>query len=191
MRIFRINSDHSCHSLLPAADDFFKSAGAVFSPQPKVEKWKHFGPSGPDFIVRELAKTKDGNFLDLSLGVLVFDDLVRSSAAGRTLAAVGEILPARLEDRGSSLWVCNVLTTYDCFDRERSKFLAAGPVVVQVHEYAFLPDLIGDCSVFKTQVQQNTAIFTIADRGNPEEEFYHQYQEAGFTGLVFQEIWND
>jgi hypothetical protein len=191
MKIFRINPDNSCHSLLAADfNDYVCKVGPVFTPQPKAENWKEFGSSGPEFYVRDPAGTKKGNFFNFTLGALVFDDLVAQSAVGGILAVAGEILPAQLEGNNSPLSVCNVLTIYDCFDRGRSKFRQAGPVVVEVYEYVFLPHLIGDCSIFKAQVEQKTAIFTIADRGDSENEFYHQYMKSGFNGLIFQEIWN-
>jgi hypothetical protein len=190
MKILRILADHSYYSLLAVDLDYYRKTG-VFRPEPKARQWEEFGPEGPVFHVREPSKTKKGNFHDLILGVLACDEAVRQSAIGRELEKSGEWLPARLEHPCEPVHVFNALTVYDCFDLERSRYAKAGTVINQVFEYVFKPELVGECSVFKTQVGQNTSVFTVADRGDPDHEFFYEYQKAGFTGLVFEEVWSD
>ncbi|GAA5120529.1 hypothetical protein JIN84_05710 [Luteolibacter yonseiensis] len=127
----------------------------------------------------------------LEPGALVYAGSVHLSAVGRILEASGEVLPARVERNPEPFHVLNVLATYDCLDMEASKYRMAGTAVAEISDHVFKPDTIGDLSIFKTQVRQNVAIYTVADRGDPENEFYHQYHNAGLTGLAFEKVWSD
>lgn len=190
MRVLQIKPDFTCHSLLPSDPGFFDQAG-FFLPEPKAALWVRFGEEGPSFYTRQPASTAKGDFLDAVPGALAFDTSLRGDPIGTLLEACGELLPARLEGAAAPISLLNVLTVYDCFDLERSKFRKAGSAVVEIFEHVFLPEKIGGVGIFKTQVKQRTTIYTVADRGDPADEFFHQYRNAGLSGLVFEEVWHD
>jgi hypothetical protein len=190
MRVFQIKPDYAYSSLLPSNPRFFDIAG-IFKPQPKASQWSEFGDEGPSFYARDPALRFGGNFFDVVAGALAFEASLRDGPVNSLLAQAGEILPARLEGFSSPISILNVLTVYNCFDLERSNFRKAGSIVVEIFEHVFLPEEIGEVGIFKAQVKQNTTIYTVADRGNPDLEFFHRYRSEGLTGLVFDEVWHD
>ncbi|MCW1886875.1 hypothetical protein OKA04_19200 [Luteolibacter flavescens] len=187
MKVFLIRSDHRCYSLLPKDPAFFDKVG-LFDGQPIEGIWSRLDDQERAFQVREPDTTRAGGFHDLVLGCLVYGDAVRMSKVGGILGKSGEVLPGTIEGYGP-VFVLNPLASYPCFDLERSNYRKAGTAVVQVFEHVFLPDEIGDASVFKAQVRKRTSIYTVSDRGDPENDFYHQYQEACLSGLIFEEVW--
>ena len=189
MKVFAIQPDHRCFSLLPTDPMFFGKVG-FFDGFSMSEPWAKLDEDSRTFYVRDPRKTVAGDFHSLALGCLVYNDAVRSSKAGEILEEAGELLPGRIE-RVGPVHVLNPMVSYPCFDLERSKYRKAGTAVVEVFEYAFLPEEIGEANVFKDQVRKGVSIYTVADRGDPEKEFYYRYQKAGLTGLVFTELWSD
>jgi hypothetical protein len=110
---------------------------------------------------------------------------------GEFLESCGEVLPAVIEDTHEEFYIHNPLTCYNCLDREKTKLRTTpdGKVVVQIYEYAFHLERMGGESVFRIPETHRTELLASNGRGDPWEDFFHQYHEGGYTGLRFEKVW--
>lgn len=187
MKIYRITADHDYWSLLPVQKDQYVKL-RLFQLENMRSTWPNLS-----FYVRDPARTKKGNFFNLSLGCLAYDKTVYDGDVGETIERSGEVLTALIDGSDEKFYIFNPTACYNCFDRKNSvaDWTPDGTVAIQVQKYAFHPDRIGDCNLFKIPEMKRVGLFALVGRDEPEDEFYAQYHALGFTGLQFEEVWSD
>ncbi|MCB1088193.1 MAG: hypothetical protein KDM63_14170, partial [Verrucomicrobiae bacterium] len=132
------------------------------------------------------------DFFNVGLGCLAFSQKVLQSHLGEIIQDAGELLKGRLSDTGEDFFILNPLVIVNCFDKDSSKYRATpdGTVIVQVEKYHFHGNRIG-VSLFKIPETFRTCVYASHMAVEPDDEFFRVYNEEQFTGLVFEEVWND
>lgn len=187
MKIFRIHSDNDFWGFLPVEREKYLEL-KLFQLDLMRSAWPSLS-----FYVRDPARTKRGNFFNLSLGSLAYDQAVLDSDLGETIEKSGEVLSATLDDTKEKFYVFNPTSCYNCLDRDNTeaRWTPDGTAAIQVKKFAFHPGRIGDVNLFKIPEMKRVGLFALAGRDEPEDEFYAQYHALGFTGLRFEEVWSD
>jgi hypothetical protein len=187
MKIYQVSANHDFWSLLPVEkDEYLKMK--LFQLESMRANWPNLS-----FYVRDPARTNRGNFFNLSLGCLAYDQNVNQSDLGEIIERSGEILNATLESTKEHLYIFNPTACYNCLDRKNTnaRWTPDGNVAIQVQKFVFHPDRIGDVNLFKIPEMKRVGLFALVGRDEPEDEFYTQYHALGFTGLEFNEVWSD
>ena len=147
-----------------------------FEAQPVSDRWVELS-----FFLDDPRK-KRGGFLGWSTAP-VMEQHVRDAMVD-IVEPAGELLPGMCEDVGP-IYFLNVLENLDCFDEDRA-IEDAG-----VKRWAFHPDRIGDCSLFKLSAFPFSPLFTYTGKLDPDKEFKNRYERLGLGGLKFQLVWSD
>jgi hypothetical protein len=186
LKIYRLRPDYAKFSLLPVHRNAFAKPG-LFQLAPMRSSWEPV-----TFYVRDPVRTVVADFLNLNPGALAYTRSVNESLLGEIIERSGEVLPGSLESPKAELFILNTLVAYNCLDRANSKLRTTpdGSVVIQVLKYGFYPERIGDLNLFKIPETHTSAIYALAGRDQPEDEFFAQYQAGRFTGLQFEEVWS-
>ncbi len=187
MKIYRVTTDLDCWSLLPTDKEFWRRPD-LFQLNSMRAAW-----SNPTFYVRDPVRTRCMDFNDVAAGAFAYGEKVNQSDFGEIIEKCGEVLPASMDGTGERLYVFNTTACYNCLDRKntQARWTPDGNVAIQVQKYAFHADRIGDCNFFKIPEMKRVGLFALVGRDEPEDEFYAQYHELGFTGLKFEEVWSD
>lgn len=186
MKIYRLRPDYTKFSLLPVDRNAFTKPG-LFQLLPMRSSWQPL-----TFYVRDPVRTLKADFLNVNPGALAYTRSVNESLLGEIIERSGEVLRGSIENPKEELFILNTLASYNCLDRDNSKLRTTpdGSVVIEVFKYAFHPERIGSLNLFKIPETRTVAIYALAGRDAPEDEFYAQYQAGGFTGLQFEEVWS-
>jgi hypothetical protein len=187
MKIYRVTTDLDCWSLLPTDKEFWKQTN-LFQVHGMRATWRN-----PAFYVRDPVRTHCMDFNDVAAGAFVYGEKVNQSDFGEIIEKSGEVLPAIMDASGESVYVFNATACYNCLDRKNTdaRWTPDNSVAIQVQEYAFHADRIGDRNLFKIPEMKRVGLFALVGRDEPEDEFYTQYHALGFTGLKFEEVWSD
>lgn len=147
----------------------------------------------PTLYVRDPVRTTKGDFHNFAVGTFAFLQEVNDGELGEIIERSGEILPAILDGTGEACYLFNCTVSYNCLDRANTEMLMTPDetMAIEVMKYAFHPDRIGDCNLFKIPETRRVGIYALVGRDDPEDEFYTQYHTLGFTGLKFEEVWSD
>jgi hypothetical protein len=94
-----------------------------------------------------------------------------------------EILPIE-SFRGVEYYFVNVLKKVDCVDRQRMIWKNG-----RIFEYQFFPEKLTDSTLFS--VRGAGGLFTVVGLPGAEVEFKTLVEQAGLTGLKFEEVWSD
>ncbi|QIF00564.1 hypothetical protein [Roseimicrobium sp. ORNL1] len=188
MKIFRVDADYDFWSLLVEPKDPFWTIPNAFQLQSMRATW-----TSPNFYPRDPVRTARGDFFNVTLGALGYSKDVAKSALGEIIGYSGEVLPAKLDETGEDIYVFNPMVCYNCLDRSatEARWTPDGKLAITVKRYGFHVDRIGDWNLFKIPETHRVAIYALAGRDEPEDEFYAQYLALGFKGLKFEEVWSN
>lgn len=183
MKIYTLREDvNNFQRLLPQNDVVWETDLLTFDCRPK-EDW-----TPPEVYIRN-PKLKRGNFIFLTVGALVFDEVARDALA-HLLEASGEILPLPCGDE--TLFLLNVLDCVDALDEARTKWKknehSGARTGIGVHE--FYENRIPEVPLFKIPQTSRADIYTCSGLKDPDDEFKSAYEAAGFTGLIFDHVWS-
>jgi len=102
-----------------------------------------------------------------------------------------EILPIE-PFRGVDYYLVNVLKVVDCLDREKTNMKGTGRVRFENPIYQFFPERLTDSTIFSVKMAKRAhGLFTVVGRPGAEFEFKTLVEQAGLTGLRFEEVWSD
>lgn len=186
-RIFSVMPDVQYWMLLPVSLDFWQRCKLFQLRNLSIELKEE------SFYVDDPVRTKRGDFFGLSSGGLVFSSNVFRSGLGRILERAGEILPGKLEATGEAIYIFNCTASYNCLDRASTQMRTTpdGKVAVEIKKYGFHADRVGESTLFKIPETHRVRLYSLTGRGDEGDEFETQYRQMKFTGLQFQEVWND
>jgi hypothetical protein len=187
MKIYLVSIDLNSWRLLPTKDDFWDNAN-MFKVMSMRAEWNN-----PVFYVKDPVLTACMDFVDVAAGAFAYGEKVNASDLGEIIEKSGEVLSATIDVSGERIYVFNTTACYNCLDKKNTdaRWTPDGTVAIQVQKYAFHPDRIGDCNLFKIPEMKRVGLFALVGRDEPEDEFYAQYHALGFTGLKFEEVWSD
>ena len=151
--------------------------------QKKFSGWK------PLDVYAHNPKLKRGNFAHLCSGAFVIDAQATDKLRA-VLKMAGELLPIEYEDTGLSLF--NALECVNCLDGQETKWVLGKTTGTRIRivEYHFRSDRLSESSIFKIPETAKAEILCIEGMKDPEDEFKAQVEAAGFTGLLFDELWS-
>jgi uncharacterized protein YwqG len=102
-----------------------------------------------------------------------------------------EILPIE-PFRGIEYYFVNVLKELDCLDRERTNLKGTGRIPFEYPIYQFFSERLTDSTIFSVKMAKRAyGLFTVVGRPGAEVEFKTLVEQAGLTGLKFNEVWSD
>lgn len=183
MRIFKIKTDTNNVQLIQPTD-ISKITLERFKFDCESKKMDF---DGIDFYVYN-PKIKAKSFFHTNGGTLVFDE--KTLELCRTVFEMsGEIIPIQIE-RGSELYILNVLECMNGLDYDRTKWdYYSDGSKGRILEYSFHKDrVVNESTIFKIPETSKTDIFCFADTKDKQDEFYHIYHDNNLTGLTFEEI---
>ncbi|GAA5120525.1 hypothetical protein JIN84_05705 [Luteolibacter yonseiensis] len=191
MKIYRIINDPAFHTLAATEPEPLEPILSL-DLEHLWEPWiSAFGRQGPELRAADPQTTRRGNFFKFHPGFLAYDTSVADAAEQIELLQDDmEYLPARLEGTSERLDIMNVMGCYNCFDHGRAGYTTdENGGITAITRYAFHPTRIMDSTIFRIPETRFEEIYVLSGRG--DAEFIEFYQENGFTGLIFEEIWSD
>ena len=200
MKIYRVVTDSNNKSLRIQNEEEWISemqgcgvlddAGMLVQTKNHVDSWK---PPTVDFETNE---TQAPNFYYF-LGTLIFDKKVYHSDVLTHLEMSGEILPAQKAD-GSELFILNAYhimnivdaANCDCQHGKLTKYAFHTNRIEGIEYPLFRVPKLGELG--ELIIKGNLDLLTIVDDYgyDLEEEFKTAYEQAGLTGLKFEEVWD-
>jgi len=139
-----------------------------------------------------------GNFIYLNESTLVFDSAVdRVAAEVMEMAAAGtsgafELFELEVEEL-DPLYLLNVIEVSNSVNKQASSCVAESwqdcvtkPGALQFHEKR----VFSQSSLFKVPELAYTPVLTFHGKQDQEHDFFSLYNDNGFTGLRFTELWS-
>ena len=129
------------------------------------------------------------NFYNMG-GDLVFDKMVLQLMED-LLEQAGEIFPLQVDGAGE-LYILNPTLRYDALDKQ--KYVPQGEIDGEpygIKEYAFLPDALGESSLFFLAEFEQGPLCAISGRQSEDDEFINRYIKKKLTGLSMEELWSN
>jgi len=121
---------------------------------------------------------------------LVFDDKV-FQLMGDLLECVGEVFPIQVDGAGQ-LYILNPTLRYDALDKDN--YTPQGVIDGEpygIEKYAFVPDALGNSSLFLLPKLKPGPLFAISGRQPEGDEFISRYLKHKLTGLSLEELWSN
>ena len=133
-------------------------------------------------------KVKKANFFTGITGALIFDKRVYDSDLFTMFEMAGEIIPIKSEN-GEELFLLNVLECVNCLNEKGSeRDIYDDGSKGRLLKYAFYENCVSESSIFKIPETSQTEILTYVDVKGEADEFFYEYQKAGLSGLIFEQI---
>ncbi|MGA3081903.1 MAG: YwqG family protein [Terracidiphilus sp.] len=183
MKVFRVdtNADYQAFYLSNDDSDFWSDYL-----RDKCRLAPHWGQVS---LKKDPEKCPQGNFAECWRGGGNFlMDAYAHSILMPILDQDIEILPIE-PFRGVAYYFVNVLKVVDCLDRERTNLRGTGRVPFGNPIYQFFPEKLTDSTLFRAKGV--SPLFTVVGRPGAEVEFKTVVEQAGLTGLKFEEVWSD
>jgi hypothetical protein len=187
MKVYEIKPDLKKHWLVPTnTEEFYREYR--FNLERVEGTWNYTCPK--TFYIKDPLRSENGDFLHLAASALVCRKTAES-ALGEIMHLCGEMLPGILDDTDEEIVILNPLLCYNCFDKKNSVYFAAGgEFISEVTKHVLFAERIGSSTLFR--IAHLGGLYCLAGRDAEEdvEAFYPVYQKMGFTGLVFEEVWD-
>lgn len=183
MKVFSVTEDVSRFQSLGVDDiDAWTEFALSVDCRSLTALWKP-----PTVYVRK-PKLNRGNFLHITVGLLVADDEAFSKI-GEFFEMAGEVLPIPFE--GKTLSLLNVTECINCLDREKSQWRDPRRREGLPLKYVFHPNRLDESSIFKIPETCKGEILVLERENDPETEFKAAVEHHRLTGLIFKELWSD
>lgn len=185
MKIYRIRGDLSTAQTI----DFDASQAGTGYCHPWFDGKPKGNWNAPKGLYVKDTRKPVANFYRMSSD-LVFDEKVLE-LMGDLLEMVGEIFPLPV-DGASQLYILNPTLRYDALDK--TKYVPQGEIDGKpygIKEYAFLPDALGESSLFLLSDLKPGPLCAISGRQSEDDDFISRYMKNELTGLRMQELWSN
>ena len=183
MKVFKVGCDASRFQWIsPDMDEDEDGEYLFFECKSKIKTWKNI-----DWYVLD-PRMEKGNFYYGGPDCLMFDEHVYNSTLFPILEMSGEILPISLEEE--SLYALNILECVDALDHQctRWNYYDDGSKRF-IQEFVFHPSKIPASSLFKIPEHSSSDVLVSSGIKSPNHDFKTVYEQLGFTGLDFEELW--
>ena len=188
MKVFRVEAAHdlydacqidydACKKLYPHLDSY--SMNLNLDGERKSSDWWRRK------IVR-FGELPLGDYISHLVGdaiILTYDAIQKL----QTVLGENEILP--LECDFGDYWAVNVLNVLDCIDYDKADYKlfpnqreGERPRIMRFRKYAFLPERLSDCHIFKIIDEPKSSIFV-------DEVFVNEVSKQYITGFSFNLVW--
>jgi uncharacterized protein YwqG len=134
-------------------------------------------------LKKDPEKHPQSNFASCWIGYGFLMDARAHSVVASILDQDVEILPIE-PFRGVEYYFVNVIKELDCLDQKNTIWKKGNNV-----KYQFIPEKLTDSTLF--MVKGTGGLFTVVGRPGAEVEFKTLVEQAGLTGLKFEEVWSD
>lgn len=147
LKIYRVQNDTDFGGLLPterSMSPFLDSRISFEGERLKVD-WVplEFYPKKPQQPLGDFVNVSKGS------GLLTFRQEVCDTLCGEIAENSGELFPATIEKLVTKLYMLNIIAVYNCLDLDHCECRRAGSSIAEMKKYAFHPDRIGGCNLFK------------------------------------------
>lgn len=184
MNIYSVKVDSNKYQwLMPQVDEKELLDYLTFDCSQKLKTWQEnewysFNPN-----------STEGNFYSIgSGGAFVFDKLVYDSDLFTFLEMSGEIISIRF--KGKELFIINVLESVNALDEKSTKWdIYNDGSRGRILDYSFFRDRISESTIFKIPQTCRSEILTYSGVKDEDDEFIKMYHNLGFTGLIFELVW--
>jgi hypothetical protein len=120
----------------------------------------------------------------------VSERFYKSSAYAQVIGDNGECARWVIDDE--PIYAVNLLNIYNALDRSRSQIrLSESGQILGIDRYVFHAARLGEPWMFKIPQTANQEILLLLDYPHGVEEFMALLAESGFTGLIFDRLWDD
>ncbi len=181
MKIYKVNTDIRISQIIQRDDhdELFD-----FNCSPMLNNWKSDG-----WYIYNPIDPKS-NFYCTPGGVLIFDEKVYESDLYTLLEMSGEILPVEIE--GEKFYFLNVMECINALNKEATKYetYLDGTKSSIIEKHVFHPQRIGGNPLFKIPETRRNDVLCFEGISDPWDEFKGRYDELGFTGLEFIELYD-
>ncbi len=142
-----------------------------------------------DWYIYNPKDPKSNFYANPATGV-VFDGEVYSSDLITLLGMSGEILPAIVEG-GEKLYFLNVTNCINVLDKNNTTYhIYPDGTKGRIKDYSFHEKRIGGAPLFKIPETSKSDILCFEGITDSWDEFKGRYDELGFTGLQFTELYD-
>lgn len=183
MTVYSIRVDTNTYQwIMPIVDEEQLLDLLSFNCRPRLEKW----PKVEWYIYNPVQEK--GNFFTLGVnGVLAFDEDVYRSDLFTLLEMSGEIIPITVGTE--QLFLLNVLECVNMLNEEDSHWdIYEDGTKGRILNYSFYLNRFSESSLFKIPQTCKSEILTYSGVKEPKDEFKTLYEQLGFSGLVFEEL---
>ncbi len=195
MKVYRINplpaplaGGYANYSVLTEKNKDHRFLGASleeFSGRPFSKPWKKVE------LFFDKVNMPIGDFSFFRLSAFVCNKRARL-LVGEPLEMSGELLPVSVEGQTGAFYICNVTNCLPALDPDRSTWKragVAGRLRVLVRP-SFIPERLGEDSLFKIAEDGATYVYCVERTGDPEDgEFKAIVEHHKLTGLGFDLVW--
>lgn len=183
MKIYQVTTNLDYQWVLPQIEENEMLKLMTFDCYSKVKSWPNI-----NWYINNPKKRK-GNFFEIGhSGALVFDEAVLNSDLYSLIEMAGEVLPIKLENN-TNLYVLNVLKCVNSLNQKKTKWqLYDDGTKGRILEYSFYENRMSESQIFKIPETSKVEILTYSN--DYDDDFVNLYKDLGFTGLVFDEIYN-
>lgn len=128
------------------------------------------------------------DFFSIAPNFLIFKDISLDIRMWDILGDSGEVV---FSYNSQKICALNPLVSYNCLNKQRTKYQKKELGKSIITEYYFHTDRIHGLSLFHIPETYMTSIYCISDSEYPDSDFCKIYQELNLTGLLFREVWVD
>lgn len=192
MKVFRItadakplgsNAEHYAPLVSASKRDEAFLKWDDFSGRAFPRKWRRIG------LCVSMPRLPRPDFYDFGTGVFVCSAKA-AKLAGEPLGMCGELLPVKVQREKGNFFIYNVTNCINAVDQRKSQWETLLPGKRQLVKPAFVPDRLGELSIFKVVEDFGTNIYCLERSGNSDDgEFKAVVEHFGLTGLRFELIW--
>ncbi|EDM29746.1 hypothetical protein LNTAR_18388 [Lentisphaera araneosa HTCC2155] len=126
------------------------------------------------------------DFFSIAPNFLIFKDISLDIRMWDILGDSGEVVFSHNDQKVCAL---NPLVSYNCLNKQRTKFQKKELGNSIITEYCFHTDRIHGLSLFHIPETYMKSIYCISDDEYPDSDFYRIYKELKLTGLSFKKVW--
>jgi len=184
MRIYKLRLDSNNYQrFLPESEGIWKTKRLKMDCTRKLPEWM------PPEIYIPNPTLKKGNFAHLCAGAFVTDPEATENLRD-LFEMAGELLP--LQYKGEQYTLLNVTECKDCLDHDGTDWIPGKTTgaKIDIKSYVFKPTRIPESTIFKIP-ERLAHVFVAEGRFDPDDEFKFRVEKEKFSGLLFEEVWND
>lgn len=180
MRIYKVKPDVTKCQLIQRDDNYEL---VNFDCLPKKEDWLK-----DDWYIYDPIKPKT-HFYITAGSTIIFDEVVYNSDLLTLFEISGEVLPIEIENE--KYYFINVTNCINALDKEKTKYhFYPDGSKGRIKDFIFHSNRVGGPPLFKIPETRKVDILCSEGIVDSWDEFKGRYDELGFTGLKFTEIYD-
>lgn len=185
MKVFRLEASvNDFRTLLPADEQLWSTGYLSFAGLPRRKDWHGLRA----YVTNPIKPPAD--FMGFGSGtVAVSEEAAENSRTFFEMA--GELLPVDIED-GGRCYLLNVTECFNALDKEATKWILGAKTQqpIQIEKYEFHANRLPESTIFKIPETVKGEILVSERTGEALDEFKAFYEQQGFTGLKFLQLWS-